>query len=222
MAQTIPVWWLLISALVIVALVIVVGSMLDQGHRGYVVVSVDVVNILAPILKKHSNIIELVTCTTPPVYQVMMSTGLVITVPMDGAVIKNVEPATTLAVIEESLKPGELLSVNELFAQTGYLPNFCSLLSKNPKLAIEETCKALRGAGFSAHVLHGFMPGAEEKIALVASNAFSGWILVFRRHLLIMPIPDHPRFLTKNEGLISLPRVMRTDSRFRRWLRKRQ
>lgn len=215
MTVTVSFWLFLVLLCLVLFFTLILLSGLDQGHRGYVVANTKVVPLLAPILKRHSNINELLTCTTEPVFQVMMSGGLVFTVPSKDIVITNIEPAKVIASLERKLQQGESLTVSELVTKTGYLPNFCSFLSKNPRVAIEETYKALKDAGFSVHILTGFMPGAEDKIALLASDAFVGWVLVFRRHLLAMPIPNDPRLITKKEHFLCLPKIMRTDSNLR-------
>ena len=55
----------------------------------------------------------------------------------------------------------------------------------------------LKQAGFSADIKDNIMPEVGDKFVLLTSNAFDGWILAFRRHILVMGKPPNQRKLLK-------------------------
>jgi hypothetical protein len=216
----VPIWLMILSIIIFALALYAIASSLDQGHRCFVVTSTKVIQVLAPILQKHAGLTEIVTCRTPPVDQTMMTSGLVFMTPPQGRMVANVEPATTLALIQKSFPHDYQLSVDDLLTRMSYIPNACSVLSSDPLAAVQETREALLLAGFSAHILVGFMRGQEDEITLIASDAFIGWILVFRRHLIRMTPPGSPHLVTREERLLCLAKVIRTDIRIRAWFKE--
>lgn len=74
-------------------------------------------------------------------------------------------------------------------------PNGLSVVVSNPKERAREAAAMLTQAGFTATVRENVIPEAGDKFALLESNAFNGWVLVFRRHLVVMGKPPNQRKL---------------------------
>jgi len=55
----------------------------------------------------------------------------------------------------------------------------------------------LKQAGFTATIRDDVMPEVGDKFVLLASNAFDGRVLAFRRHILAMGKPPNKRKLLK-------------------------
>lgn len=66
-------------------------------------------------------------------------------------------------------------------------PNAVSLVVSNPIESAEWTAGILVTAGFTAKVDKHYMPElGENKFILITSDAFDGWVLIFRRNFLAM------------------------------------
>lgn len=76
-------------------------------------------------------------------------------------------------------------------------PNGLSVVVSNPKASALEAVATLKQAGFTATIKDDVMPEVENKLVLLASDAFDGWVLVFRRHILKMGRPPNQRKLLK-------------------------
>lgn len=80
-------------------------------------------------------------------------------------------------------------------AQTN--PNGLSVVVSNPKESALEAADMLRQAGFTANIFYDVMPELGDKFVLLDSNAFDRWVLLFRRHVLILGKPPNQRKISK-------------------------
>lgn len=74
-------------------------------------------------------------------------------------------------------------------------PNGLSLAVRNPLESAHLAALILKSFGFTAEAKE--MTGLERRLVVVTSNAFMGWSLVFRRHILAMGPPPNKRRLTQ-------------------------
>ncbi len=66
-----------------------------------------------------------------------------------------------------------------------------SLAVKNPSVSAHEAIRLLQSEGFTANIVENIETNLPPNhLVPVASNAFDGWVLVFRRPLLKMPRPQ--------------------------------
>lgn len=72
-------------------------------------------------------------------------------------------------------------------------PNAISVVTADPMAAAKFAAKVLTHAGFSATIKENVLREVSDKFVLVASNAFEGWVLAFRRHALKMGKPPNKR-----------------------------
>ena len=77
----------------------------------------------------------------------------------------------------------------------GLAPNALSVVVSDPKASAREAATMLKQAGFTADIKEDIMPEIGDKFVLLASNAFDGWVLAFRRHILAMGKPPNQRKL---------------------------
>lgn len=67
--------------------------------------------------------------------------------------------------------------------------NALSIVTRHPRASAREAAAMLHQQGFSATVMENVDPAVGNKLVLLISDAFEGWGLVFRRHLLRMGRP---------------------------------
>lgn len=72
-------------------------------------------------------------------------------------------------------------------------PNALSLVARRPLARAHAAAEELRNAGFTAEVHPDPGPASDSKLVVVSSDAFDGWVLVFRRHVLAMGSPQRVR-----------------------------
>lgn len=73
-----------------------------------------------------------------------------------------------------------------------------SVVVSDPKASARDAATILRQAGFSADIRYDVMPEVgDNKFVLLRSDAFNGWVLAFRRHILAMGSPPNQRKLLK-------------------------
>ncbi|MEK9182324.1 MAG: hypothetical protein AAB781_01895 [Patescibacteria group bacterium] len=76
-------------------------------------------------------------------------------------------------------------------------PNGLSVVVSNPKDSALEAATILKQAGFTAIIKDDIMPEMGNKFVLLESNAFDGWVLVFRRHILVLGKPPNQRKISR-------------------------
>ncbi len=78
-------------------------------------------------------------------------------------------------------------------------PNGLSIAVSNPKETAQKAVNTLLKNGFTSTVKNDLLPpeAGENMLSIVESNAFKGWVLVFRRHVLSMGEPPNQRTITK-------------------------
>jgi hypothetical protein len=73
----------------------------------------------------------------------------------------------------------------------GFARNAISVVVRDPRAAARQAAAMLEAAGFTATVIDDLVEPGGDKIAVVASDAFDGWILAVRRHILAMGKPPN-------------------------------
>ena len=138
----------------------------DRGHRCFAVPNEQAARIVVTILGKIGGLSERFTFDAGPTHQTLLWDN------------------TTVIIYHD-----------QLIRDQGLPPNGLSLVVKNPKASAGEVATMLKRAGFTADIKEDFMPEIGNKFVLLSSNAFDGWILAFRRHILIMGKPPNQRKL---------------------------
>lgn len=82
---------------------------------------------------------------------------------------------------------------------TRFAPNAISVAVRQPRAAARRAAVLLKGRGFTATVHEDMIPGRPDCLVLLASNAFSGWDLVFRLHAIRMGVPSGRRRLSRGQ-----------------------
>jgi len=134
----------------------------DRGHRLYGVADERARRAVVRMLGQVSHLKEQFTFDSGTTHQTLMWDGF--------TVINYLDPAarTTLEA-----------------AGTGL-----SVPAGDPRRAAAEAVKLLRESGYEAEALGDVDPDLPENYLIpVKSNAFDGWVLVFRRPLIKMPFP---------------------------------
>ncbi|MEK7498977.1 MAG: hypothetical protein AAB649_00030 [Patescibacteria group bacterium] len=81
----------------------------------------------------------------------------------------------------------------------GLPQNGLSVVVDDPKTSALVAASMLKRAGFTSIVHDNLMPEVGNKVVLVESDAFEGWVLVFRLHVLAMGEPPNKRMLAGDE-----------------------
>ncbi len=132
----------------------------DRGHRCFAVPNIKAAAYIGGILRDLGGLSEKFTFFVGGTTQTLFSDN------------------TTVLITHDSRH-----SVEEL------PPNALSLVSHDPTVAARAAAQKLQTAGFQAKVHLDVIPTLGDKLVAVSSNAFDGWILIFRRHALAMGKP---------------------------------
>lgn len=102
--------------------------------------------------------------------------------------IRRVLPLISVPLQETVLEGGTIIIGydEDFLARNGIPPNGISIPVRNPKKSVIEAAKMLKTAGFTASIKENVFPQVGDKFVMLESNAFHGWVLVFRRHILLM------------------------------------
>lgn len=76
-------------------------------------------------------------------------------------------------------------------------PNGLSVAVSNPKDSALKAADMLKQGGFTAIIRDDIMPELGNKFVLLESDAFDGWVLVFRRHVLVLGKSPNQRKISK-------------------------
>ena len=135
----------------------------DRGHRCFAVKDIQAQRIVASILKQFG-LPERFTFTAGPTHQTLLWDNTTVIIRHEGDVRAE-----------------------------GLEPNAISVVVPDPLSAAKFAARALFVAGFKSEVKEGILPEIADKFVLVTSDAFDGWVLAFRRHILAMGPPLNKR-----------------------------
>lgn len=169
-------FWLFICALSVILIWAVVVTVFcfvrnplpfpDRGHRCFAVPNEQSAKTVVKILDNLAKLPERFTFDVGPTHQTLLWDN------------------TTVIIYHD-----------EIIHSQGLPPNGLSVVVSNPKKSAQEAAMILRQAGFTAIIKDDVMPEVGDKFVLLSSNAFDGWILAFRRHILKMGKPPNKRKL---------------------------
>jgi hypothetical protein len=132
----------------------------DRGHRAFAVPSEEARRVVLKVLGQVGSLQGRFTFDAGPTHQTLMQ---------DGYTVLNYLDSTNPRL---SRLPG----------------NAISLAVKNPRSAAENAAELLKSENYSAaieEITDALMP--PDHLVVVESDAFKGWVLVFRRHIFKMP-----------------------------------
>jgi hypothetical protein len=138
----------------------------DRGHRCFAVPNEQAAKAVVEILGKLAGLPERFTFEPEPTRQTLLW-----------------DNATVIIRHDDSNREQEIA------------PNGLSVVVNNPRRSAYEAAATLRRAGFTAEIKDDVMSKASGKLVVLTSSAFDGWVLVFRRHLLVMGKPPNRRKL---------------------------
>ena len=169
--MSIPVWLFLIVLIWTVAVTIFcfVRNPLpfpDRGHRCFAVPNEHAAKIVVTILGKLAGLPERFTFDPGPTHQTLLWDNTTVIIYHDPTTRKQRLP-----------------------------PNGFSVVVSDPKASAREAAAMLQQAGFSTDVMDHIVPEVGDKFVLLTSNAFDGWVMAFRRHILVMGKPPNQRKL---------------------------
>ncbi len=131
----------------------------DRGHRGFAVPSEKAAKVVVEIFESIG-LSERFTFDSGPTHQTLMW-----------------DNATVIMQLDQSVR------------DLGLAPNFISLPVSNPRARAWQALTMLKEAGFTGDIKENVNPEVGDKLVLLSSNAFDGWVMVFRRHVLAMGMP---------------------------------
>jgi hypothetical protein len=138
----------------------------DRGHRCFAVKNQEAARAVVWILDRLGGLPERFTFDAGPTHQ---------TVLWDNETV--------------------ILYHDQTIRDQGLPPNALSVAVDDPRDRAIAAAARLREAGFRADVIQDIIPEAGGKFVLVTSDAFEGWGLAFRRHILAMGKPPNQRKL---------------------------
>ena len=140
----------------------------DRGHRCFAVPNEHAAKVVTTILGKLAGLPERFTFDPGPTHQTLLWDNTTVIIHHDGNIHEQ-----------------------------GLAPNGLSVVVSSPKASAREAAAMLKRAGFTATIKDDVMPEVGDNFVLLASNAFNGWVLAFRRHILVMGKPPNQRKLLK-------------------------
>lgn len=137
-----------------------------RGHRCFAVPNENAAKVVVSILGKLAGLPERFTFDPGPTHQTLLWDN------------------TTVIIYHDQTIREQVLA-----------PNGLSVVVSNPIASAYEAATMLERVGFTATVKENVIPEVGDKFVLLESNAFNGWVLAFRRHVLIMGKPSSKREL---------------------------
>lgn len=138
----------------------------DQGHRCFAVPNESAARVVTTILGKFAGLPERFTFDAGPTHQTVLWDNMTVIIRHD-----------------------------EDIRGQGLAPNGLSVVVKNPKVSARKAATMLKEAGFTATIKEDVIPELGDKFVLLESNAFDGWVMPFRRHVLVLGNPPNKRNL---------------------------
>lgn len=140
----------------------------DRGHRCFAVPNEQASRVVVTILAKLAGLPERFTFDPGPTHQTLL---------WDNTTV--------------------IIRHDQVIREQGIATNGLSVVVSSPKASALEAAAMLKQAGFTATINDDVMPEVGDKFVLLASDAFDGWVLAFRRHILVMGKPPNQRKLLK-------------------------
>ena len=170
MGKRVPLWVFAVVALWAIAMTtfLFIGNPLpfpDRGHRCFAVTNEDAARVVVAILRDYG-LPERFTFDAGPTHQTLLWDNTTVIIHHDQAI-----------------------------RDQGLSPNALSVVVSDPRVSAWAAAALLERAGFTAIVKDDVIPEAKDKFVLLTSNAFDGWALAFRRHILVMGKPPNQRKL---------------------------
>lgn len=141
----------------------------DRGHRCFAVPNARAATVVATILGRLGGVPERFTFDSGPTHQTLL---------WDNTTV--------------------IIHFDQIVRDQGLAPNALSVVVRHPKAGAREAAALLEQQGFSATITCDVDPDVGDKLVLLASNAFEGWVMVFRRHILAMGKPTTLRRLSRS------------------------
>lgn len=139
----------------------------DRGHRCFAVPNERAAKVVVGILDDLGGLPERFTFDAGPTHQTLL---------WDNTTV--------------------IIRHDQVIGEQKMAPNGLSVVVGDPGMSALEAAATLRRAGFTADI--NAMPEVgDNKLVLLNSDAFDGWVLVFRRHILAMGDPPNQRKLLK-------------------------
>lgn len=88
---------------------------------------------------------------------------------------------------------------DSIIKEKGLPPNGISIPVDNPVLKAKEVVEILQDFGFKTKVHYDVLPETKDKFVMITSDAFDGWNLALRKHILKMGHPPNKRILFKKK-----------------------
>ena len=167
----VPVWFFVIAIAWIIAVTIFCFfrnplPFPDRGHRCFAVPDKYASEVVVAILGRIAGLPERFTFDAGPTHQTLLWDNTTVIISHDNNTRAH-----------------------------GFAPNGLSVVVKDPKVSAKEAAAILRQRGFLANIRDDIVPEVGDKLVLLESNAFEGWVLIFRRHILVMGKPPNKRKL---------------------------
>ncbi len=141
----------------------------DRGHRCFAVPNEQAARVVTTILGKLAGLTERFTFDAGPLHQTLLW-----------------DNTTVIMNYDQNIREQRELP-----------PNGLSVVVSNPMASALAAAAMLDQAGFTATIKNNVVPEFGDKLVLLVSNAFDGWCLAFRRHILVMGKPPNQRKLLK-------------------------
>ena len=139
----------------------------DRGHRCFAVPSEDAAKVVVSVLE-GVGLSENFTFDAGPTHQTLLS---------DNETV--------------------IISHDQVAGEQQLPPNGLSVVVGDPRASAKGAAAMLERAGFTAFIKYDLDPMLGDKLVVLQSSAFDGWVLVFRRHVLVMGKPPNQRQLMK-------------------------
>ncbi len=171
--MSIPLWMFLVA--LIWASVVTVFCFIrnplpfpDRGHRCFAVPTENAAKVVVAILDKIAGLPERFSFDPGPTHQTLL---------WDNTTV--------------------IIYYDQVIHEQGIAQNGLSVVVRNPRASALEAANILKKKGFTANLMSDIMPEVgDNKFMLLSSDAFDGWVLAFRRHILAMGKPPNQRKLT--------------------------
>lgn len=156
---------------------------IDRGHRCFGVKDKRALDIVLGILRENG-LEERFTFDTGPIQQTLMWDNTTVL-----TLSKNRPETATHYPVD--------MNMPETEAQETLPLGGLSLPVKDPKKTVEAAAFALTKAGYPSRVFENVIPEAGEKLVILQCDAFVDWVLVPRRHIVVMGAPPNQRKISQ-------------------------
>ncbi len=141
----------------------------DRGHRCFAVPNERAAAVVTTILGRFGGVPERFTFDSGPTHQTLL---------WDNTTV--------------------IIHFDQVVRDRGLAMNALSTVVRHPTASAREAATLLQQQGFSATMTDDVDPDVGDKLVLLASDAFEGWVMVFRRHILAMGKPTTRKLLAQS------------------------